>query len=64
MEREPELNYIRTFHLTLTSKGHGKRRALWNCRVDGSYVVGAGSRPELALRDWKEQHRRWRLCNA
>jgi hypothetical protein len=23
-----------------------------------AFVVGAGSRPELAIRDWKEQYRR------
>lgn len=29
----------------------------WNCRVRNSRVTGWGSRPELAIRDWKKQSR-------
>jgi hypothetical protein len=31
---------------------------IWQCKVDGHQVCGAGSRPDLAIRDWKEQKRR------
>lgn len=30
----------------------------WHCRVEGSRIVGWGSRPELAIRDWQAQFRR------
>lgn len=38
----------------LTKNGRG-----WLCRVDGFSCRGWGSRPDLAIRDWKEQKRRY-----
>ena len=34
-------------------------RKLWQCRVVGCRLTGAGSRPDLAIRDWKAQVRLW-----
>lgn len=42
----------------LTYKGYNRG---WNCRVSGKVGCGWGSRPELAIRDWKAQYKRLAL---
>ena len=35
-------------------------RKSWTYRVEGYVAVGWGSRPDLAIRNWKQQDKLWK----
>lgn len=49
-------NSIKKYRITQIGTG---KHTLWQARMHGHHAVGAGSRPDLAIRDLHEQRRRW-----
>lgn len=53
---EAQTRYVRPSEFALTPVPNGRGQA-WQARVSGSRLTGWGSRPDLAIADWRKQTR-------